>query len=519
MMTFGMKSAHLTVCGKILLSSTIIGGSFGLSAMTAHAQMINCNNRLVTPVDFQNPVLISGTNLQTGAIYRFSNITTGVDATVEILGFTGGATLNFIDRDVGLVNFFQPELNASQNSSADFLISFVAAGTSTPIELDIAASAIDVDGNNVSIREYAEFEDTLVESLLSNPTRLAQNASSPSAGDRIRFESVTTQVAPGIDETATENIVTVFYTDTSSFEYRIGSLGTATQTRLTSLGFTCPNLQSPVPSSQIDEDFGDAPASYGNPIHTLEAGFQLGVTNSADTGPFDSATAAGDGGDDGISSFPPLTETLDASLSVDVSGAGGFLQAWFDWNGDGDFDEPNEQVATDLQDGDGDGTIVIDFTVPGNVTTAQTFARLRWSSSAGLEFNTAVSNGEVEDYLIAPITQGVANVTATKTVEVFDPAGEGLYLTPGNEVIYRISAVNADTSNVAATDIDINDNLPGNVVFISAEATGFTSGAFGAPDLPATNTDCGVDACVIRYSGASLDVDSSGEVLIRALIK
>jgi len=510
---------------KWLHSSFVFAATciFGLSSAQAQQPMINCNDRLVTPVDFQSPTLIAGTALQIGAIYRFDDITTGVDATVEVLGFAGGATLGAIDTDAGLVNFFQPELNASQNSSAQFRISFVAAGTLTPIELDIAASAIDVDGNNATLREFAEFEDGLVESLLSNPTALVQDASGPTSGDVTRFESSTLTVAPGIDPTATANIVTVFYTDTSSFLYNIGALGTGTQTRLTSLGFTCPNLQSPIATSEIDEDFGDAPASFGNPIHTLVAGIQLGASNTADVGPFNSATATGDGGDDGtdngVNTIPPLTETLAASIPVAVTGAGGFLQAWLDFNGDGDFDEANEQIATDLQDDDGDGTIIIDFTVPGDVTTAQTFARLRWSTTAGLEMNTAVSDGEVEDYLIPPIIQGVANVTATKTVEVFDPAGEGLYLTPGNEVIYRIITVNADTSNVAATDIDINDTLPGNVEFISAEAVGFTSGAFGSPDLPAPNTDCDVEACIIRFSGASLDVDMTGEVVIRALIK
>ncbi len=488
------------------------------SVSSAHAQMIDCNGRLVTPVDFQNSTLISGTNLQAGAIYRFDDVTAGVDARVEVLGFTGGATLGSIDTDAGLVNFFQPELNASQVSSVQFLISFVEADTTIPIELDIAASAIDVDGNNNDIREYAEFEDTLVESLLSNPTQLDQNASGPAAG-MTRFESRTTLVAPGIDETATANIVTVFYTDISSFEYTIGALGNGTQTRLTSLGFTCPNIGIPVVTSQIEEDFGDAPASFGNPIHTLVAGIQLGASNTADDGPFDSPVATGDNGDDGVSAFPPLTETLDATIPVNVTGAGGFLQAWFDFNGDGDFDEANEQIATNLQDGDGDGLINIDFTVPGDVTTDPLIARLRWSTSASIAFNTAVSDGEVEDYLIGPITQGVANVTAAKTVEVFDPANQGLYLTPGNEVIYRITATNADTSNVAATDINIMDTLPDNVAFISAETIGFTSGAFGSPDLPAANTDCGVTACVIRYSGASLDVDSAGEVIIRALIK
>jgi len=514
----GLRALHKRVGLSVGLLMSVSTLTIAPAAAQSQFDFIDCNGRLVTPVNFQSPVLEVGTDLQVGARYRFSDITTGVDATVEILGFTGGATLNFIDRDTGLVNFFQPELNASQVSSANFLISFVEADTTTPIELDIAASAIDVDGNNNDLREYAEFQDTLVESLLNASTNLNQNASGRPPGTT-RFESATTLVAPGIDETAVANIVTVFYTDTSSFTYTIGALGDGTQTRLTSLGFTCPNIGVPVSISEVQEDFGDAPLSFGNPIHTLVTGIQLGANNSPDDGPFDTPAADGDGDDDGVASFPPLTETLAATIPVTVNGAGGFLQAWFDWNGDGDFGEANEQVATDLQDIDGDGTIDVNFNVPGDVTTAQTFARFRWSTSAGISFNTAVSDGEVEDYLIAPITQGVANITATKTVEVFDPAGEGLYLTPGNEVIYRITAVNADTSNVAATDIVISDTLPDNVEFLAAESTGFTSGAFGTPDLPAVNTDCGAEPCVINFTGGALDVDTSGQVIIRALIK
>ena len=488
-------------------------------ATPAHATQINCNGRLVTQLDFSNPVLQSGTALQTNAVYQFTNVAPGIDAQVQVLGFTGGATLNFVDRDTGLIDNFQPELNASQTSSADFRISFFAAGTSTPIEVDFSASGIDIDGNSANptggtLREYAEFETTLVESVQSNPTELDTNASGPSAADRIRFESSTFQFAPGIDETATANIVTTFYTDTSSFEYRIGALGTGTQTRLTSLGFNCPNLQSPITSSEIDEDFGDAPLSYGNPIHTLINGIRLGTTNTNDTGPFDSSTASGDAGDDGIT-IPTLTENQSAIITANVSGNGGFLQGWIDWNGDGDFDDSGERVATDLQDTNSNGTIDIPVTVPNDPTSNATFARFRWSTTAGIASNTAVGDGEVEDYQIPAIN--IIDLSAVKTVEVLDTSNEGLYMTPGNSVVYKITVNNSPTSNVPASDIALTDTLPSNVTFLSAAATGFTGGAFISP--PPTNMDCLNGACVINFEGASLAVDTIGEVAITALIK
>jgi len=112
-----------------------------------------------------------------------------------------------------------------------------------------------------------------------------------------------------------------------------------------------------------------------------------------------------------------------------------------------------------------------------------------------------------------------ADLTAVKSVEVFDPANAGLYMTPGNEVLYTITVNNSAAATAEATDIDLSDILPANVSFVSATTTGFTGGAFGTPDLPAANTDCIGGACVIRFSGGTLPIDATGEVLVRALIK
>ena len=109
------------------------------------------------------------------------------------------------------------------------------------------------------------------------------------------------------------------------------------------------------------------------------------------------------------------------------------------------------------------------------------------------------------------------DVDAVKTVEVFDPANAGLFMTPGNEVLYKIAATNSASAEAPARDLDITDTLPDNLQFVSATTTGFTNGAFN--NLPNANTDCNNGQCVISFEGAELPVNTTGEVVVRALIK
>ena len=237
-----------------LATSIVCLLAMALLAVPARAQTTQvCLGRVITTLDFSStPTLVSGTALSAGAVYRYSNINTGIDALVRIVALNNGATLATIDNNTAPVGgapdlraFFDPELGGSDARSVDFQISFVTAGTNSALIFDFAATAIDVDGDGGSIREYAEFQNAYAEYLLNNPTRLSVNASTPSAGNT-RFESATTFTAPGIDPTANENIVATFYSKKSSFNYRIGTLGSGNSVRLTSLQFTCPNLPAPV---------------------------------------------------------------------------------------------------------------------------------------------------------------------------------------------------------------------------------------------------------------------------------
>ncbi len=280
-----------------------LGGGF-LLTFSKHAQAQNtaaCFGQQTTELSFTNPTLISGTNLQVGARYRFSDIAgTGlVDGIIEIISFANGASLDAIDNNIINPDNFQPDLNAALNvdSGVDFRIEFVNSGTNTPVFLDVAVNSIDVDGNGDpangnpgNLREYVEYETTLNTFVLNDPTELDVNASGPSSADRIRFESSTTQFAPSIDPTALENIVAALYTNVSSFEFRVGAIqagaapGGGANGRLTSLGFTCPSFPNPAPTPTANPSL--SVVKTANLTSNVPAGqtitYTFDVTNTGD---------------------------------------------------------------------------------------------------------------------------------------------------------------------------------------------------------------------------------------------
>jgi uncharacterized repeat protein (TIGR01451 family) len=480
-----------------------VGFASQFLSTTAQAQVTTCNGRAITALDFRNATLVSGTALSVGAVYRFANVAPGIDARVRIDALSGGATLTTIDNDTGLIGNFQPELGGSNARSADFTFTFVVAGTTTPTAFDFASSGVDIDGDSASIREYAEFSSPFAAYVLDNPTRLSVNASGPSAATNIRFEATTNFTAPGIDETATQNIVSILYTATNSFKYQIGTLGTGASTRLTSLDFGCPALALPAPIALVPQDFGDAPAAYGNPVHDIVAGIRLGATNTAELARYNSPTATGDTGDDGVT-ISQLRQSQTGSATVTVAGAGGRLQGWIDWNGDGDFADAGEQIATNIADnGAGDtnaatGIIGLSITAPATPTLNQTFARFRWSTTAGLASSSTASNGEVEDYALTVFGPGV--LTVAKTSIIYDPGNTNRLAIPGNDVLYTITTSNVGTGPVDSNSIFIVDTLPSSVEFYNGDVD--DGGPATAP-VSFTQTGSGLTfaaATDVRYS-------------------
>jgi uncharacterized repeat protein (TIGR01451 family) len=436
---------------------------FGVIAPAA-AQSVQCHGNPITLLDFSGSTLVSGTPLAAGAVYRFANVAAGVDAIVRIDAVTNGV-LTIIDRDTGNVPAFQPELGGTNERSADFTISFVVAGGATPVSVDFAASGIDIDGDSASLREYSEFSTPFAAFVLENPTNLDVNASGPSTPSHFRFEARTNFTAPGIDPTATANIVSILYQGRTSFQYRIGALGTGATNRLTSLDFSCPVLNFPATNPQADQDFGDAPISYGNPAHDIVAGLRLGATNTIDAGAYNSSSANADAGDDGVT-FPSLNQTFQSTISVAAAGTGGRLQGWIDWNGDGDFFDAGEQIAADIADnGAGDanpaaGIVGINVTPSAFTTTAQTFARFRWSTALALGPSVFAPDGEIEDYAVT-ISAAPPPPSCPAGLTLFNQSGNAAAVTTGTGVANAARALGplaaAGTSPPDAASAEINN--------------------------------------------------------------
>ena len=473
-----MKMADSVGFRVVFSFAKLIFLAFGLFASAAvFAQTSVCLNRQITTFDFRSPTLETGTALAVGSVYRLYNVATGIDARVRVDAMSVAGALAFIDRDTGLIANFQPELGGTGARSVDFTITFFIAGTNTVITSDLAATAIDIDGDSASLREYAEFSTAYAVYALNNPTLLALNASGPSRPDNARFEATTSANAPGIDPSASQNLIQFLYTGASSFRYRIGTLGTGNSVRLTSLDFSCPPIPNTTTSTLTPQDFSDAPASFGNPIHDNVAGVRIGATNTSETVRYANANAVGDTGDDGVTISAGLIQAQPGSATVTVTGAGGFLSAWVDWNGNGSFADAGEQIATNIRDNQtGDtnaatGIIGIAFTVPALATTTQTFARFRWSLQSGQDASTTVApNGEVEDYALT-IT-GRAILQITKTSAPFVATGPGSFYIPGNDVIYTITVTNVGAGPATNNSVFVVDALPAALDLYNADIDG-----------------------------------------------
>ena len=268
-------------------------------------------------------------------------------------------------------------------------------------------------------------------------------------------------------------------------------------------------------TASVDEDFGDAPASYdttaaashivgGYYMGTAPTVENTGVTNVAATpvtpSPIASATASSDASDDGVT-LPTLVRSTAGTVSVAVTGSGGRLQGWIDWAGDGSFATAGDQIATNVTDGgagdtDGvvNGIIILSVTPPAGTTQITTFARFRWSPTAGVTPTGRGTIGEVEDYQVTVYPQR-ADLSLTKIVSNSAPSS-------GNTISYTLTVTSAASpaSTATATGITVQDTLPSGFSF-----TGFTgTGTY--------NSGTGVWTVGSLAPGASASIVISGTV-------
>ena len=90
--------------------------------------------------------------------------------------------------------------------------------------------------------------------------------------------------------------------------------------------------------------------------------------------------------------------SLGNSLTVNVQGGSGKLEAWIDFNGDGSWGGPGEQIIASRDVVVGDN--VFPFDVPSYAIAGTTYARFRLSTAGHAGVAGAAADGEVEDYVV-----------------------------------------------------------------------------------------------------------------------
>ncbi|HET8772672.1 MAG TPA: GEVED domain-containing protein [Thermoanaerobaculia bacterium] len=224
-----------------------------------------------------------------------------------------------------------------------------------------------------------------------------------------------------------------------------------------------------------DYDYGDAPdvgvgtAAQDYQTTALDSGPRhlLGVPGA----PFLGACVDADGGflqnlaanaddtigscnddEDGVTFTGSLTPSGTATFNVTAGAAPCSLDAWVDWNQDGDFTDAGEQIATSLSVPPGPAT-VLSPSVPAGAIPGTTYARFRCSSGGGLTPTGEAADGEVEDYAITIIGSDFGDAPASygAAEHRVDP------LTP----LYLGTCVDTEPASQPSTGAIDDDDNPG----------------------------------------------------------
>lgn len=156
------------------------------------------------------------------------------------------------------------------------------------------------------------------------------------------------------------------------------------------------------------QDFGDAPVSYaptGTPAtHLIVPEYYLGSQVNADA---EQTVSPSSLDNDGVQ-IPVLARgnSAEFGLTASVAYAAGMpedylgrLNAWIDFNADGDFEDAGEHVVQELPL-TGPYPQAIPVEIPADAAIGETYARFRYSTQPNIGPNGLAYNGEVEDYRV-----------------------------------------------------------------------------------------------------------------------
>ncbi len=248
----------------------------------------------------------------------------------------------------------------------------------------------------------------------------------------------------------------------------------------------------------LDTDYGDAPATYPteaatqvNPAdaarHIIVPNLYMGAGVDAETDGQPDANAWGDdnndGNDDedgvtfadyiGTAANPSAIMIIGDSNNITVNTTvpateTAYLNAWIDFNGDGDWDDAGEQIATNMPSTG--GNIIVPVNVAGSTPAGKTYARFRFSTEQNLLPTGTAIDGEVEDYVIQFVPEPVKSIVDTSEAHT---TGTG-FVAIGEIIRYRLEVTVPEGT---MSNFTIDDNLPWGLRFFDDGTTTITTNA------------------------------------------
>ena len=253
--------------------------------------MSQCTAPILT---FQNPALVSGSAGAVGAVYQFDSVLPGINARVTILSKSHSdiAVLSLDEpaaTNGGYDYAFQPIIDynwlnsdgtydSGGDKSMTFQFDFIDASTGGPASVpNMSMTAVDVDGNDLDVREFVQCSD-FQSYELQTPTDLTISGALKALGNVATFA--------GVDETALSTMVSFRFDNPSSVVLTyggnydgVGMHDDASEGRMNCLYFKCYNFNTTVTCPSVSVTGGGSFCSGSNATLTASVANGTGTCN------------------------------------------------------------------------------------------------------------------------------------------------------------------------------------------------------------------------------------------------
>ena len=410
-----------------------------LIATTLACALLGTQARAVDIVFDGSRTLIAGNDCRTGARYRLGTSSSYGGKDLDVIAEITASDNDFTSQTVNGITYRclgvfkddppDPELlsvvgndgndngDSTEPWSTDLHFTVVEKGTETPVEVDrLLLTIFDLDiapnqtgADNVFITDPAAiYLDT------GSEVSYSKVSLSGPGGVNYTHHLEGTTARDCSPETQPECRAAIAVTNTAELSLRVlNGKSDPAAPRLFQFSLTASDFDG----MNLGNDAGDAPLSYGVASAAIASSPLLGAGLPPDTddNPQSSDDALGDDNDsnkpndfdddDGVTrngadlSGQRLAIGSPETLEVTVFG-NGRLNAFFDWNRDGDFDDAGEQAIEDLELTTGQHSITI--TPPATADSGESHARFRYCTATNdCNIPSGVAgDGETEDYRI-----------------------------------------------------------------------------------------------------------------------